>query len=86
MMAVRDSSLAAMALLMVATERGLGTALIGSMDEEALRRTFQIPDRYVPVVVLALGLPALDHPAPEPRRRLPLDRIAFQEDMGSAEP
>ncbi|HOU54388.1 MAG TPA: nitroreductase family protein [Myxococcota bacterium] len=86
MLAVRDASMAAMALLLVATERGLGTALIGSLDESALRWTFHIPDRYVPVVVLALGLPALDHPPLEPRRRFPLHRIVFHEDMGAAEP
>ncbi len=86
MMAVRDTSLAVMALLMVATERGLGTAVIGSLDEPALRRTFQIPERYVPVVAVALGLPALDHPPPAPRRRLPLHHLVFHEDMGAAEP
>jgi len=86
MTAVRDASLAAMALLLVAAERGLGTAMIGSLDEEALRRTFHIPERYVPVVVIAMGLPALDHPPPTPRRRLPPERIVFHEDMGAAEP
>jgi len=85
MLAVRDPALAAMALVLLATERGLGTALIGSFDEAALRRTFHIPGRYVPVVVVALGLPALDHPPPRPRRRQPLRRIVFHEDMSGAE-
>lgn len=84
-LAIRDPALAAMALVLLATERGLGTALIGSFDEAALRRMFHIPVRYLPVMVVALGLPALDHPPRRPRWRLSLPRIVFHEDMGTAE-
>lgn len=85
-LAVRDPAFAAMALMLLATERGIGSTPIGRFDAAALRRAFQIPDRYFPVLLVALGLPALDMPPLPRRQRLPASRVVFHEGMGGAEP
>lgn len=85
-LAVRDPAFAAMALMLLATERGIGTTPIGRFDEKALRRAFAIPDRYFPVMLVALGLPALDAPIPRRGRRIPPSQVVFHEGMGGAEP
>ncbi len=85
-MAVRDPAFAAMALMLLATERGIGTTPIGRFDDKALRRAFSIPDRYFPVLLVALGLPALDAPVPPRGRRMPPSDVVFHEGMGGAEP
>jgi nitroreductase len=84
-MAVRDPAFAAMALMLLATERGIGTTPIGRFDDKALRRAFAIPDRYFPVMLVAMGLPALDAPVPPRGRRLPPSEVVFHEGMGGAE-
>lgn len=85
-MAVRAPSYVAMSLMLLATERGLASAPIAGFSEEALRRAFAIPDRYLPVLLVALGLAALDRPSPARMPRLPAGAIVFHEDMGAAEP
>ncbi len=85
-MAVRDPAFAAMALMLLATEKGIGTTPIGRFDDRLLRRAFGIPERYYPVMLVALGLPALGQPIPLRVPRLRPDRIVFHEDMGGVEP
>jgi nitroreductase len=75
-----------MALMLLATERGIGSMPIGRFDEKSLRRAFAIPDRYFPVMLVALGLPSLDVPIPPRGRRLPPSEVVFHEGMGGAEP
>jgi nitroreductase len=85
-LAVREPSFAAMALMLLATERGIGSTPIGHFDAGALRRAFGIPERYFPVLLVALGLPALDGEPLPPRVRMPASRVVFHEGMGGAEP
>lgn len=85
-MAVRAPSFAAMTLMLLATERGLASAPIAGFAEDAVRRAFSIPDRYLPVLLVALGLPSLDHPLPVRAPRLPPEAVIFHEDMFAAEP
>lgn len=84
-MAVRSPAFAAMALMLLATERGLASTPLSGFSEEALRRAFNIPERYLPVQLVALGLPSLDHPSPPRTPRLDASAVIFHEDMGAAE-
>jgi nitroreductase len=85
-LAVREPAFAAMALMLLATERGIGSSPIGRFDDEVLRKAFAIPDRYFPVLLVALGLQALDMPVPARGNRLPPSVVVFHEGMGDAEP
>ncbi len=53
-----DHGIAAQTIMLGATEMGLGGCMIGSINRERLRSEFQIPDRYVILLVLALGKPS----------------------------
>jgi len=85
-MAIRAPSFVAMALMLLATERGLASAPIAGFSETAVRQAFSIPDRYVPVMLVALGLASLDQPSPPRIDRLPSETVIFHEDMATAEP
>ncbi len=47
--------MAAMALMLAATERGLASGPMIGFDPEALRREFQLDARYLPVMMIAVG-------------------------------
>ena len=53
--AIRSASMAAMALMLAATERGLASGPMIGFDPEALRREFHIDARYLPVMLIAVG-------------------------------
>ncbi len=71
--AQRSACLAAMALMLAAQARGLGTVALSGFDVERVRREFEIDVRYVPVLLVAVGHPAAVHAARQPR--LPLDEV-----------
>jgi nitroreductase len=52
-----DHGIAAQSIMLGATERGLGGCMIGSIAEDGLRQTLDIPERYEILLVLALGKP-----------------------------
>ncbi len=52
-----DHSIAALAILLGAAERGLGGCMIGSIETENLVKALEIPERYRPLLVVALGKP-----------------------------
>lgn len=81
-LALRSPSFAAMALMLLATERGLATTPIGGFVESNLRKAFHIPPRFVPVLIVLLGMPALEGATPPRLPRLPTGRVVFHEDMG----
>jgi nitroreductase len=75
--AIRGASLAAMTLMLAAEAKGLvGGPMIG-FDPEGVKREFNISDRYVPVMLVAIGYPA---PGNYPRKpRLSVDEVlAFE--------
>ncbi len=55
--AVRSAAQAAMCLMLAARDRGIASAAVQAFDGDALRREFAISDRYVPVMLIALGYP-----------------------------
>jgi nitroreductase len=82
-MAYRNPAMAAMNLMLLATERGIATCPIAGFSEVQLRRAFEIPDRFVPVMIVALGMPSLDVGRPPVKPRRPLFEVVFHEDMAS---
>jgi nitroreductase len=64
--AIRSASLAAMTLMLAAEARGLYTGALSGFDPERVKREFGIEDRYVPVMLLAVG-----HAAGSARARMP---------------
>ena len=65
-----DTGMAAMILLLAATDRGLGALFFGVPGSTwpALRRRFNVPERLDPVGVVSLGTPAPDKRSPSLRR------------------
>jgi nitroreductase len=74
---VQSCSLAAMALMHAAWDRGIASCPMGGFDADALRETFDVPDTYEPVLLVTLGYPAEGAPDLErPRKfRRPVDEI-----------
>lgn len=71
--AIRSASLAAMTLMIAAQAKGLATGPMIGFDPVGLKREFDIPDRYVPVMLLTVGYPA---PGNWPRKpRLKVDEV-----------
>lgn len=68
---ITDTSLAVMQLMLTAKEYGFDTHAVGIYDKAVVLNTLQIDaDRYVPVMILAIGKAAVP---PLPSARLPLD-------------
>jgi hypothetical protein len=45
-------------MLLAAVEKGLGGCMLGAIDRDAIRREFNVPQRYAIALVVALGVPA----------------------------
>ncbi|REH78182.1 nitroreductase family protein [Staphylococcus felis] len=68
-----DSSLMAMQLMLVARQYGYDTNPIGGFDRENIAQTFDLdPERYVPVMIVAIGKEAVEG---RPSYRLPINKI-----------
>jgi nitroreductase len=65
--AIRSGALAAMALMLAAQAKGLASGPMIGFDPEGVKREFGIADRYVPVMLLAVGYPALGNLPRKPR-------------------
>lgn len=53
--AIRSGALAAMTLMLAATDRGMATGPMIGFDPDAVRKEFGIPDRYIPVMLITIG-------------------------------
>ena len=53
-----DEGIAALAILLGATEKGLGGCIIGTVAREKLARVLALPEQYEIKLVIALGKPA----------------------------
>ena len=74
--AIRNASLAAMQLMLVAKSFGLDTCPMGGFDAKALQKEFNVPQRYIPVLLLSLGYAA--EPAHE-TSRFPVEEVMIKE-------
>lgn len=71
--AIRSGSLAAMNLMLAATSLGLISGPMIGFDQNKFRETFNISDRYLPVIMLTVGYNA---PGNWPHKtRLPIDKL-----------
>jgi nitroreductase len=53
-----DVGIVAQSIMLGAVERGLGGCMIASIDRDAVRREFRVPEHFAIRLVLALGVPA----------------------------
>jgi putative NAD(P)H nitroreductase len=83
--AIRSPCFAAMSLMLLATERGIATCPIVGFSDSALRAAYHIPDRYVPVIMIALGMNSLTQPMQSRAPRRTTNEIVYHEDMISAD-
>lgn len=70
--AIRNGSLAAMQLMIAAKALGYDTCPMGGYDAARFVTEFNVPERYVPVMLISVGLAAT--PA-RPSSRLSLDQV-----------
>jgi nitroreductase len=65
--AIRSASLAAMTLMIAAEAKGLASGPMIGFDPQGVKREFNISDRYVPVMLVAVGYPAAGNSPRKPR-------------------
>jgi nitroreductase len=65
--AFRSCSLAAMTMMLAAEARGLASCPLSGFDPEQVKREFGVGDRFVPVMLLAVGHPLEEETARKPR-------------------
>ena len=65
--AIRSASLAAMTLMLAAEAKGMASGPMIGFDPDGVRREFQIPERYVPVMLLPVGYTSVGNWARKPR-------------------
>jgi nitroreductase len=66
---LQDTAAAVQNMLLAAYALGLGTCWVGAFDEEAVKATLEIPERYRPVAIIPVGYPD-ESPGRTPRRSL----------------
>ncbi|ULO10576.1 nitroreductase family protein [Paenibacillus sp. 19GGS1-52] len=69
-----DGGLISMQLMLAAKARGYDTVPMGGYNVEAFLELFEIPQRYVPVMLIALGKAAAEG---RPSIRLPLEDVTY---------
>lgn len=85
LLAIRNPAYAGMSLMLLALERGIASAPIFSFSEEALRHAFHIQPRFLPVMLIALGLPSTHKAQPTRGARVDTKSVVFHEDMAALE-
>lgn len=74
--AIRNASLAAMQLMLAAKAKGYDSVPMGGFNPQALIKEFNIPERYIPVMIISIGKAA----APgRDSDRLPIEHQVIQE-------
>lgn len=73
--AIRNSSYAAMQLMLAAKAKGYDTCPMGGYDREKLIEALNIPSRYLPTLMLTLGKASV---AAHPTDRLGLDQLVIE--------
>ncbi|WP_312115790.1 nitroreductase family protein [Brevibacillus reuszeri] len=79
--ALVDGGLVAMQFMLVAKARGYDTVPMGGYNTDKFKEAFDITDRYVPIMLIALGKAA--QPG-HPTVRLDIDDIAYWNEMPSS--
>jgi len=76
-----DAGLVSMQLMLVARAKGYDTVPMGGYDQEKFVEAFDIPERYAPVMLIAIGKAAKPG---HPTVRLPIEDVAFFNEMPKA--
>lgn len=74
--AIRNASFAAMQLMLAAKAHGIDSCPMGGFNPVTLREELNIPDRFIPVLMISLGY--ADEPAHR-TSRFPLDQVVIKE-------
>lgn len=85
-----DTGAASMSLCIEATARGMMVHQMGGFDADRARRSFAIPERYVPMAMMTVGYQLPEERIPEDvrereygaRQRRPLDELFFSGNWG----
>ena len=77
-----DASIVTTQMMLQAFELGVGSTWVGSFDPQKVRKSFKLPDHYVPMALLPLGYPAADAvPSPAHTAREPLGNTVFSNEF-----
>lgn len=68
-MSIIDISLATQNIILLATERGLGTCVIKSFNEVAIRKILNLPEHISPDLIITIGYPK-NQPKSPPKRKI----------------
>lgn len=79
--AIRNASLSAMNFMLVAKDKGWDTCPMIGFDPEAMREVLQIPDRYVPALLIAIGKEDLSGQRPRGYRK-PIGEFVSRDSFG----
>lgn len=71
---------------LVAFEEGLGTCLIGAMNDRKLRRALKVPDSWKTLVLQTVGYPAEDRAAGGQRPKRPFEEKFYLNRFGESFP
>ncbi|TNJ68270.1 nitroreductase family protein [Paenibacillus hemerocallicola] len=72
--ALVDGGLVSMQLMLAAKAKGYDTVPMGGYDADKFKEAFDVPQRWAPVMLIALGKAAKEG---HPTTRLPLEEVAF---------
>jgi nitroreductase len=79
MLHVADAAIACQNIALAAHALGIGSCIIASFTDVALRTILNMPDSVSPYLMVTLGYP---DESPEPPPRLPIAEIAFVDEYG----
>ena len=81
-----DVSIVATYMMLKLFDLGLGSTYVGSFDYKELIKQFNIPENYVPVMILPIGYPREDCvPGPMHDKRKPINAIVSYEEYTQGE-
>jgi nitroreductase len=76
--ALVDGGLISMQLMLIARAKGFDTVPMGGYDKEQFMEAFGVSERYVPVMLIAIGKAAKPG---HPTTRLPIENVMFFNEM-----
>lgn len=77
--AIRNASLSAMLLMMVAKDKGWDTCPMIGFDPDALQKELNIPNAYVPAMLIAIGKEDARKPRPRGYRKPVLEFVSYNQ-------
>ena len=83
LMYMADAAIASENMALAAHSLGIGSCIVVSFADVALRPLLNLPDEVSPYIILTLGYP---DESPQPPPRLPINEIAFLDEYGKKWP